>query len=253
MFVITLALALLAAPEPWPKAECKSAFGRTACGYDCTSGFGEVACAETPYGKCLAAFGKVTCADPRRHILHAYHGALTQMECKAAFGEVACGYDCQAAFGQVACAEAPDGKCGAAYGKVTCWSPDPSRRPHDPVYDPYLPPPPPPPPPYKGGPKANCKSAFGQTACGFDCVAAFGQVKCAKTPAGTCKAAFGDIVCADPADGGRWPGQPKVECVTAFGQTACGYGCVTAFGQVQCAKRPGGVCQAAYGEIVCSE
>jgi len=254
----TLALTLLAAPEPWPPAACKSGFGKTACGYDCVAGFGEVKCAGTPYGKCLAGFGKVTCGDPSRATLHVYHGAIPQMECKAGFGDIACGYDCKAGFGEVRCAEAPDGKCEAAYGKVTCWSPDARARPHDhPYHEPVLVEPrlvQPPPGPDPDGPKATCKSAFGTTACGFACVAAFGQVKCAETPWGACKAAFGEIVCADPPRWARGRGRMvKVQCEAAAGKIACGYGCVSAYGELRCAQSPRGACQAAYGEIVCSE
>lgn len=252
-----LALTLVAAPDPWPPAACKSAFGQTACGYDCTAAFGEVRCAETPYGKCQSGFGKVRCADPPRHVLHVYHGAIPQMQCKAAFGDVACGYDCKSGFGEVRCAEAPDGKCEAAYGKVTCWSPDPRARPHDHPYGPgYIDPvwvDPAPHPGHERGPKATCRSAFGTTACGFDCVAAFGQVKCAESPWGACKAAFGEIVCADPPAWARRGRPVKVQCEAAFGKIACGYGCVSAFGDIRCAKSPRGTCQAAYGDIVCSE
>jgi hypothetical protein len=38
-------------------------------------------------------------------------------------------------------------------------------------------------------PPAECKSAYGQTECGYGCVAAYGEVKCAKTPEGRCQAA----------------------------------------------------------------
>ena len=43
----------------------------------------------------------------------------------------------------------------------------------------------------------ECKSAFGTTACGYSCVAAFGEVKCASEPDGVCTAAFGQVVCSD--------------------------------------------------------
>lgn len=75
----------------WPKKECLSAFGKTACGYGCVSGFGEVKCGQLPGMVCLASFGKV-----------------------------ACGYGCAEGFGEVKCASEPEGVCQAAFGKVTC-------------------------------------------------------------------------------------------------------------------------------------
>jgi hypothetical protein len=47
-------------------------------------------------------------------------------------------------------------------------------------------------------PRARCKSSHGAIACGYGCVAAHGQVKCAQTPHGVCKAAYGKITCWDP-------------------------------------------------------
>src|SRR5690606_21544197 len=44
---------------------------------------------------------------------------------------------------------------------------------------------------------------------------------------------------------------PESECVSAFGQTACGYHCVVANGGVSCADWPGGSCATAYGQTVC--
>src|ERR1041385_8012338 len=34
-------------------------------------------------------------------------------------------------------------------------------------------------------PQQECKSAYGTTVCGYSCVAAYGEVKCASTPSGT--------------------------------------------------------------------
>lgn len=41
------------------------------------------------------------------------------------------------------------------------------------------------------------------------------------------------------------------ECQTAYGQTACGFECTAAYGQVRCAQTEQGVCEAAYGKVVC--
>ena len=44
---------------------------------------------------------------------------------------------------------------------------------------------------------------------------------------------------------------PKAQCVSAYGETKCGYSCVAAYGDIKCADWAGGSCKAAYGEIVC--
>ncbi|MCC7072544.1 MAG: hypothetical protein IT383_14545 [Deltaproteobacteria bacterium] len=206
--------------------ECQSAFGKTACGYNCMAAFGDIKCAEHPQGTC-----------------------------KAAFGELACGFDCTAAFGKVRCAAEPDGVCKAAFGDVVCSAPTRHdgagwRGPN-----------------HRGerwrdrawrasaeAPPQECKSAFGKTACGYHCQAAFGDVQCARTHLGACEVAFGKITCDDPP---RWvladPNAPAMSCLTAYGKTACGYGCQSGYGDVRCARTPNGVCQSAFGKVVCSE
>lgn len=52
------------------------------------------------------------------------------------------------------------------------------------------------PAPMAAGPEAECRTAFGKTACGYDCTVAFGDVKCAGSPGGRCKVAFGEITCS---------------------------------------------------------
>jgi hypothetical protein len=44
---------------------------------------------------------------------------------------------------------------------------------------------------------------------------------------------------------------PKAECVSAYGQTKCGYSCIAAYGDIKCANWAGGACKAAYGDIIC--
>ena len=44
---------------------------------------------------------------------------------------------------------------------------------------------------------------------------------------------------------------PQAECLSAYGQTKCGYHCEAGYGEIRCAEWPGGACQAAYGEVVC--
>lgn len=105
---------------------------------------------------------------------------------------------------------------------------------------------------YPTYPQQECKSAYGTTACGFGCIAAYGEVKCAANPGGACSAAYGQVTCWEPAPQTVYGGMPSSECKSAYGTTACGYGCVAAYGMVRCAQQPGGACAAAYGEVTCS-
>lgn len=151
--------------QAFAQAECKTAYGQTACGYDCKAAYGQIACARTPQGVCEAAYGQVVCWDPDRRV----HQKAT---CLAAHGQIACGYDCKSASGMVKCADTPQGACAAAYGQLVCWDPGGRSR-----------------------QKAMCLAAHGQIACGYDCKSAYGTVKCARTAEGVCKAANGNIVC----------------------------------------------------------
>ncbi len=165
-----------------------------------------------------------------------------QAQCQSAYGKTACGYHCVAAYGEVKCAKTPRGACKAAYGEIVCSDeggdvhPPPSWRK---------------PPAHAAWPPAKCLSGYGQTACGYHCVAGYGEVRCARTPAGKCLAGYGKVVCGDPARYG--PGTPQVKCLAGYGEIACGYACVAGYGEVRCARTPAGACQAAYGHVVCSE
>lgn len=97
--------------------------------------------------------------------------------------------------------------------------------------------------------EAECHSAYGKTVCGYHCVAGYGDVKCASTPNGACLAAYGKVECWDPP---HWARRPAL-CLAEYGDIACGYGCVAAYGKVACSSNPHGTCQAAYGDIVCSD
>ena len=103
-------------------------------------------------------------------------------QCTSAYGETVCGFSCVAAYGEIKCADTPAGVCQAAYGEITCWDP-PARhgrwRRH------------------RRGPQAECKSAYGTTACGFSCVAAYGEVRCAQHERAVCTAAYGQVTCSD--------------------------------------------------------
>ena len=145
--------------------------------------------------------------------------------CYAAYGQTACGYDCTAGYGQLRCAQTPAGRCTAAYGSVTCWDPAPAdEAPRAPPRsrpahrarsrEAYAP-----------RDAATCLSNYGQTACGYGCVAQYGRVRCAATPG--------------------------AQCIAQYGQIACGFGCVAQYGQVRCAQTRYGQCHAASGSISC--
>jgi hypothetical protein len=173
----------LSHPGPPPGAACKSAFGKTACGYGCVAAYGDVKCAQTPEGRCQVAYGEITCWDPERDRPEPYRaprpperGPWPPADCQSAFGKTACGYDCKAAFGELRCAKTPHGVCHAAFGKLVCW--DPPR-------------------PLPGAAKARCEAAYGEIACGYGCLAAYGKIRCAQSPGGACKAAYGEVVCSE--------------------------------------------------------
>ncbi len=99
-----------------------------------------------------------------------------------------------------------------------------------------------------------CLSEYGQTACGYQCTAQYGQLRCARTPFGACRAEYGQVVCWDPP---RWVvhqrgGElPQASCLASYGRIACGYGCLAAYGQIRCAQTPEGICRAESGKVSC--
>ena len=221
--------------DPWPQQQCLAAAGKTACGHACVAAYGDLQCAAVPWGACLSAYGKIVCGPdrpsveppgqrwrqiPRATCLAAAgdiacgwgcvagptgpacsprpggictpaYGKVTcsgggvgdgdggpggpTPECKSAYGKTACGFGCVAAAGDVRCAAHPDGRCVAAYGRVTCSDGGGGPR----------------------APRSHCQSAYGKTACGYSCVAAYGDVRCASRPDGRCIAAQGKITCSE--------------------------------------------------------
>ena len=146
---------------------------------------------------------------------------------------------CATAYGEMRCARTPMGACGAAYGQVLCWDPDPDTLRA-----------------YRGRrsrPAAACVAQYGTIACGFACTAAYGQVRCAQTPAGTCIAAYGEVTCwdPDPADLRHRRGA-TARCRAEYGTVACGFGCAAGFGQIRCATTPDDQCFAHGGEVKCT-
>ncbi|MBT8496501.1 MAG: hypothetical protein KJO07_25865, partial [Deltaproteobacteria bacterium] len=105
--------------------------------------------------------------------------------------------------------------------------------------------------------RASCVNAYGKTACGFDCKAAYGKVRCAETRFGVCAAAYGRVRCWDPPRRAirralrRQQRIPPARCTNAYGKISCGFECAAAYGKVRCGKRPGATCKAGYGQIAC--
>lgn len=83
-------------------------------------------------------------------------------------------------------------------------------------------------------PPKQCLSNFGTSACGYNCIANFGQVRCSERPNGACHANFGQVVCWDPPS----LRDPKAQCIANYGQVACGYNCRQYPGGVTCDSRP---------------
>lgn len=44
---------------------------------------------------------------------------------------------------------------------------------------------------------------------------------------------------------------PMPSCLTAYGETACGFGCAASAGEVRCAATPAGLCQGTARGVVC--
>lgn len=104
---------------------------------------------------------------------------------------------------------------------------------------------------------AECLTSSGETACGYHCVASYGQVRCAQTPQGACSTASDVVACWDPPAVVRKVFEyqravpPQTNCVNTYGQTACGYDCIISDDRVQCAQTPFGACLADQGNLVC--
>jgi hypothetical protein len=159
-------------------------------------------------------------------------------QCLVSEGKTACGYNCRASDSQVRCAQTPLGVCSVGSGIVACWDPPPLVRG---VLGPYA-------------PRPSCVTSFGQTACGYWCVANFDQVQCAQTPFGSCRANEGKVACWDPPAAviaTRRATTPRAVCESGFGQVSCGYHCIADRGVVRCAETPEGLCRSERDSVFC--
>src|SRR5437867_7528990 len=87
----------------------------------------------------------------------------------------------------------------------------------------------------------TCLTNYGKTACGYNCLAAHGDVACSKTPAGTCSDVSTKVACWDPPDWVRahyGEKVPRPECRLRNGAYACGYRCHAHGDDVACAMSP---------------
>jgi len=102
--------------------------------------------------------------------------------------------------------------------------------------------------------EAKCLNSEGKTACGYHCLASFGEVRCAQRPDGMCIAGVGTVACWDGPPLLRavfLDRPPRPQCVASAGQVACGYQCVVNYDRVLCAQTPFGACKANEGRLVC--
>jgi hypothetical protein len=173
-----------------PAAECLTQYGTTQCGYGCVAAYGQVQCSPNPGGACAAEYGRVVCSSARVSITTA---GYEQAQCVAAYGQLVCGYGCAQAYGQVRCSQVPGGICSAAYGSIQCVEAPQRFSWAGPAHAAW------------GAanvtgafPQAECLRRYGTTACGYDCKAFYGQVRCAQTPLGRCIAERGQVRCVDP-------------------------------------------------------
>jgi hypothetical protein len=225
------------APDPSAPG-CRSLDGQVACGYGCKSDGLRARCAQTPQGHCQVMDGQVVCFDPPAYVVRAYGGALPEPECKAAEGEVACGYSCTSYFGKLRCAKTPAGICRGRGNDVECFDPPAS------VFAIFG----------RETPKIECRTQGTDFACGYHCTSAAEGVKCSATPFGVCKAESGRVTCFDPSPEaicafGR--SLPAPQCKLSEGQAACGYACASAYGRVSCASTPKGLCKVFDGSVSC--
>ncbi len=102
---------------------------------------------------------------------------------------------------------------------------------------------------------SNCLTNSGRTACGYGCIAAHGEVGCARTSAGVCGFTDRELVCWDPPESVRahyGDKVPPAQCMTRTGSIACGYRCASLDGgEVRCASTPDGICVATPRGVTC--
>ena len=100
----------------------------------------------------------------------------------------------------------------------------------------------------------TCQRSNGQTVCGFACLAAHGELACARTPRGVCGASTDGVVCWDPPAAVRahyGDKTPRPGCITRAGHTECGYRCQAHDDDIACAATPDGICRSTARGVTC--
>jgi hypothetical protein len=90
--------------------------------------------------------------------------------------------------------------------------------------------------------------------CGYNCVANYGQVRCAKTPDGFCRAERDTVFCWDPpitSAGFAIDAASERACLASTSGASCGYACLATSRASACATSRDDVCRAADGLIQC--
>jgi hypothetical protein len=225
--------------EPTSATQCVHAFGKTACGYACKVSDSQVRCAQTPQGVCSVGSGIVACWDPPPLLRTVFGGQLPRPTCITSSGQTACGYQCVSNYDRVLCAQTPLGACKANEGRLVCWDPPAqviaSRR--------------------ERTPQASCASAYGKVACGYNCVANHGVVRCSETPDGTCREDFERVFCWDPpleATAALFAPSSELACMNASEERSCGFRCLAIANQAKCGASRGDSCRLERDTIVCA-
>ncbi len=237
MSALLLVAVLVAGAPVADKQKCVNANGQTACGFACKSENGKAKCAQTPQGICTSYDGQIVCFDPPR-ILSTVLGDVPAPECKVAQGKTACGYHCTSSMSPLVCAMTPVGVCEARYGSTVCFDPP------EEVFAVWG----------KSVPAPKCLAQDGHIACGYGCVAASGNLACAKTPVGVCLAKDSTAKCFDPPSAAICAFGADIKrpsCVADLGQIVCGYDCKSSSGKVACAQTPRGSCADGAGGVTC--
>lgn len=164
--------------------------------------------------------------------------SLPSPQCLTANGRTVCGYSCRASSSGIGCASTPYGTCAQFHGEVHCFDPSATAVHHPP----------------NEGLNPQCKSAGGESACGFNCLVASGRAACARTPYGVCREHHGVVKCWDPPEATihEYGSElPRPTCLAVFSAMACGYDCKADRSEVKCASTPRGRCEKQGSQIEC--
>lgn len=92
----------------------------------------------------------------------------------------------------------------------------------------------------------ECLTSSGVTACGFHCISAESQVRCAQTPDGVCSSSSGVVACWDPPiDTPAVAYDPAAEraCLAGSDGRVCGFRCLATARATGCGAERRDVCR----------